>query len=98
VPNTIFERLARGRPAPAAEKPQGQPKELAEALLGWLERWPKPIVTPADIHNDGPRPKYNRETAIRSAQILVAHGHLQPIKGPRGGSQWRIIRESLTPK
>src|SRR5262249_19125702 len=95
---TIFDRLAAGRPAPPIEKPKGQPKELAEALLGWLERWPKNIVSPRDIRIWGPLALHNREAAIRSAEILVAHGRLQPTKGPRGGSRWEIIRESLTPK
>src|SRR5262249_20215020 len=48
---TIFDRLAAGRPAPPIEKPKRQPKELAEALLGWLERWPKNIVSSRDIRS-----------------------------------------------
>jgi len=52
---TIFDRLARGRPAPAEEKTKQQPKQLAEALLGWLERWPKPTVSSRDIRIWGPK-------------------------------------------
>jgi hypothetical protein len=69
------------------------PKEQAEALLGWLERWPKPCVSSRDIRIWGPKILHNRESAIRSAEILVAHGRLRLLK-PR---VWEIIRDPLTP-
>src|SRR5262245_33719230 len=64
VPNTIFERLAKGRPTPPTEKPKRQPKEQAEALLRWLERWPKPVVSSRDIRIWGPLALHNKENAI----------------------------------
>src|SRR5262245_59609499 len=92
---TIFDRLAAGRPAPPIEKPKRQPKELAEALLGWLERWPKNIVSSRDIRIWGPLALHNREAAIRSAEILVAHGRLHPH--PLKPRVWKIVRDPLIP-
>src|SRR5262249_11395514 len=89
----IFKRLNRGKPPPE-EKAKRQPKELAEALLGWLERWPKPTVSSRDIRIWGPKALHDRERAIRSAEILVAHGRLQPTPKPR---VWEIVRDPLIP-
>jgi len=91
---TIFEQLSKSRPAPVAKKPQRQPKEQAEALLGWLERWPKNTVSSRDIRIWGPKFIRNRESAIRSAQILAAQGRLRPLK-PR---VWEIIRDPIIPR
>ena len=88
----IFERLNREKPPPE-EKAKRQPKELAEALLGWLERWPKQVLTLNDLRNYAPRSIRNKETAIRSAQILTAHGHLKRL----AAHKWQIVREGLTP-
>jgi hypothetical protein len=88
---TIFEKLGKHRTAATHEEKTQQPKERAQALLNWLLRWPKPILTANDIRNYGPRPKHNRESAINTAQILVAHGHLTPL----AAHKWKIIREPL---
>ena len=92
MPN-IFDRLNRTRPAPAEEKAKQQPVEVAEVLLGWLVRWPKPILTLTDLRNFAPRPIRKKEIALRSAQILAAHGHLAPL----AAHKWQIIRQPLTP-
>ena len=92
----LFERLSAGRPAEPVTKPKPQPKELAEALLGWLERWPKPTVSSRDIRIWGPKALHDRERAIRSAEILVAHGRLHPH--PLKPRVWEIVREPLTPR
>jgi hypothetical protein len=68
----LFERLARGRPAPVEEKTQQQPQEQARILLAWLLRWPKPVLTLTDLRNFSPRAIRNKEIAIRAAQILAA--------------------------
>jgi hypothetical protein len=88
---TLFERLSQGRPAKAAVKqPHTEPAQL---LLNWLQRWNKPTVTWKEIRNFGPRPIRDRETAIRSAQVLVAHGWLTELKSHQG----QIIRKNLIP-
>src|SRR5262249_29032840 len=82
----------RSRPvAPPAEKPKRQPKELA----GWLERWPKPTVSSRDIRIWGPKVLHDRERAIRSAEILVAHARLHPH--PLKPRVWEIVRDPSPP-
>jgi hypothetical protein len=91
---TIFERLDRGRPAPVVKKKtEQQPQEQARILLNWLLRWPKPVLTLTDLRNFSPRAIRDKETAIRSAQILTAHGHLTPL----AAHKWQIVRDSLIP-
>jgi len=93
---TVFDRLRRPATSLAEEKTKRQPKELAEALLGWLERWPKPVVSSRDIRVWGPKALHNRESAIHAAEILVAHGRLHPH--PLKKRVWEIIRDPLTPR
>ena len=88
---TVFDRLRR--PATPLVEEKRQPKELAEALLGWLERWPKPVLTLNDLRNFAPRSIRDKETAIRSARILTAYGHLTAL----AAHKWKINREPLTP-
>jgi hypothetical protein len=90
---TIFERLNRGQPAPVKKKTEQQPQEQAKVLLDWLLRWPKPVLTLNDIRNFSPRAIRDKETAIRSAQILAAHGHLAPL----ADHKWQIVRQTLIP-
>jgi hypothetical protein len=91
---TIFEKLAKHRTAAQPEEKTQQPKERAQALLNWLQRWPKPTVSSRDIRIWGPKVLHDRERAIHSAEILVAHGHLQSTPKNR---VWKIIREPLIP-
>jgi len=87
----LFERLSKHRPAEAAiEQPSQEP---AQKLLTWLQTWDQPTVTLRTIRNFAPRRVRDRETAIRSAQILVAHGFLTPVNS----YTWQIIRQPLTP-
>ena len=87
---TLFERLSRNRPAEAViEQPSQEP---AQKLLTWLQTWDQPTITARDIRNFGPRPR-DRETAIRSAQILVANGFLSPVNS----HTWQIVRQPLVP-
>ena len=86
----LFERLSKGRPS-STEKTQKPPPE--QLLLNWLQRWPKPTVSTKDIRVYGPYSLRNGESAIRSAQILAAHGFLSPVTARR----WQIIRQTLTP-
>ena len=87
---SLFERLAKGRPAEPAPK---TPHSDAQKMLDWLQRWPKPTISSRDIRIWGPGAIRNRESAIRSAQILVAHGWLVPLAARR----WKVVREPLTP-
>ena len=90
---TIFARLSKGRPVQVDKKTEQQPQEQATTLLNWLLRWPKPVLTLNDLRNFSPRAIRNKETAIRSAQILAAHGHLTPL----ATHKWQIVRDNILP-
>jgi len=77
-------------PAPVNPKPQ---KDHAQLLLDFLQRWSKPTISSRDIRIWGPMALHNREGAIRSAQILAAHGWLIPI----AERKWQVVRKPLTP-
>jgi len=91
--SNLFDRLDRGRPPAPAEEKTRPKNELAQLLLNWLQRWPKPTVSSRDIRIWGPKTIRDRESAIRSAQILAAHGYLTPLKN----RVWQVVREPLTP-
>lgn len=93
---TLFDRLGRPAPTEKAATPTEKAKEKpepAQLLWTWLETWNRSVVTARDIRNFGPRPIRNRESAIRSAQILVAHGRLVPL----AAHKWQVVRAPLTP-
>jgi len=75
------------------EKTEQQPQEQAAILLGWVAKWPKPILTLTDLRNFAPRPIRKKEIAINAAKILAAHGHLTPL----APHKWQIIRQPLIP-
>jgi len=92
---TLFERLARGRPAPA-EAVEKQPHSDAQKMLDFLGRWPEDTVTVRDIRVYGPNSLRNRKDAISSAEILVANGWLKPIKPSRPDTYaWQIVRKNI---
>jgi len=84
---TIFERLDRGRPAPVKKKTKADHPQL---LLDFLQRWNKPNISSRDIRIYGPTAIRDRESAIRSAQILAAHGHLVPLTARK----WQVVRKN----
>jgi len=90
--SNLFDKLDRRR-APVAEQLQQHPQQQAAILLGWVARWPKPVLTLTDVRNFGPRAVRKKEIAIRSAQILAAHGHLTTL----AAHKWKIVREPLIP-
>jgi len=90
---THGERFSFADDAPAEEKTQQQPKQQAEVLLSWLDKWPKPILTLRDLRNFAPRSIRNKEIGLRATRILTAHGHLTPL----AATKWQIIRQPLTP-
>jgi hypothetical protein len=86
----IFKRLSAGRPAP---EPTREPAPLAAGrLLDWIQNnWTQPIIRVRDICIYGPHPIRDRESAIKTAEILVKHGWLVPMKPHRCDTKrWRI--------
>jgi len=91
---SIFDRLAHSRPAEAATKPPH--KDPAQLLLDWLQRWGKNTVRMNEILVYGPRPMRKRESAISSAEVLVKHGWLIPLKTRRPDMlEWQIVRRPI---
>jgi hypothetical protein len=89
---TIFERLNKGRPAPEPKQP---PKEPAQLLLDFLQRWPKPTIRAKDIYQYAPRStRPNKETAIKNAEVLARHGWLTALETHhRNRKVWKIVRK-----
>ena len=89
----LFERLARGRPAPAEEKVKIDP---AQKLLDWLQTWNKPTICAREILMYGPRSTRNRKDANDATEILVRHGWLAPLQThQRDWRRWQIIRQPV---
>jgi hypothetical protein len=65
----------------------------AQKLLDWLNRRPGDFITARDIRIYGPGALRNRESALRSAQILAAHGFLIPL----AAHKWQVVRKNLAP-
>ena len=86
----IFERLAKGRPP---QEPTPLPTPLAAGrLLDWLQNnWTQPTIRARDICVYGPNSIRDRESAIKTAEVLVKHGWLVPMKTRRYDTKmWRI--------
>jgi len=93
----LFERLDQGRPAPV-EKPQ----EIspAQALLNWLQKWPKPTICTKEILQFGPRIVRKQKDADNATKILEQYGWLIPQKTKQSNWRlWRIVRKpTIHPK
>jgi len=90
---TIFEKLSKGRPA---EQKTKQP-DRAQLLLNFLQKWHQPTITSKQIYQYAPRAvRSDRETAIKTAEILEQHGWLsrRPTK-TRGWRVWEITRRPI---
>jgi len=92
MPKSNGERFSFATDEPTPEKVKIK-VDPAQLLLDFLQRWSKPIISSRDIRIWGPKALHNREGAIRSAQILAAHGWLIPI----AERKWQIVRKNLTP-
>jgi hypothetical protein len=93
--SNIFERLEKRRPP--AEKTISAREQHAQKILEWLLRWPKPTVRGKDLRIFGPHPR-DRKNTLESADVLVRHGWLAPIKSRRyDGHAWEIIRKPMIP-
>ena len=80
---------------PAPNKKAQEPAP-AQKLLDWLQRWREPTVRMNEILVYGPRPVRKRENALNSAQKLVEHGWLVPIKTRRPDMiEWQIVRRPI---
>lgn len=82
----------------AEPEPIKKPQEPspAQRLLDWLQRWRKPTISSRQICQFGPRPKQNRDSVIKTAEILVKHGWLTPIKTHRPDMRhWQIVRRPI---
>jgi hypothetical protein len=77
-------------PPPIKAQPHKDPAQL---LLDWLNRRPGDFITARDIRIYGPGSLRNRESALRSAQILAAHGFLIPLTAHK----WQVVRKNLAP-
>jgi len=94
VAKTLFERLAKNRPAPTEERTKQA--DHAQKLLDWLQRWTKPTITTRDIHIYGPQSIRDRESTISSAKVLVDYGWLIPLKAHRRDMhKWHIVRRPI---
>jgi len=91
----LFDRLDAKRP-PAEEK-TAQP-DPAQKLLDWLLQCGKSTVYTRDILIYGPHSLRNRESMLKSTEVLVRHGWLVPAKtNPRNKRerQWHIVHKSV---
>jgi hypothetical protein len=94
---TLFERLARSRPAQTEERKRPLTElEQAQRLLDWLQVWNKPSVSTKDIRCFGPGCLRDKERALKSAQILERFGWLTPSNPhQRKVRRWEIARRPI---
>jgi len=94
VQNTIFQRLAAGRPAPPTEeKPKVDP---AQRLLTWLlQGWPGQTINSKQLYQYAPKSiRPDRESAIKTAEVLVKCKWLVPLPTRRRNERlWQILRK-----
>jgi hypothetical protein len=87
----LFERLAAARPTSVEEKQP--PKDPAQTLLTWLQKWGKSVVSLRDIQLFGPSIVRNQRSAIDAAETLVKTNWLVPDKAHRRDRRvWQVIR------
>ena len=86
----IFKRLSAGRPPQEPILPATP--QAAGVLLSWLQNnWKESIIRARDIQRLGPNSIRDRESAIKTAEILERHGWLVPMKPHRCDTKrWRI--------
>ena len=69
----------------------------AQKMLDWLQRWPKPTVSAKEIYQYAPSSiRFDRENAIKTAEILAKHGWLAPLPTRRRDRRvWQITRKLI---
>src|SRR4029077_5183302 len=84
--------FARYCTEPEKERPETPPPQIPMAagiLLGWLQNnWKKPVIRVRDICIYGPNPIRDRESAIRTAEVLERRGFLVAMKTHRYDAKW----------
>ena len=89
---SIFNRLAKSRPAEAATKPPH--KDPAQLLLNWLQTWNKPTICAREILMYGPRSTRKQKDADEATRVLQKYGWLVPLEtNQRDWRRWQIIRQ-----
>jgi len=90
----LFERLDQGRPALIEPDPQPTPQATppeVRRLLDWLQHWGRPTICLRDIYCFGPTTIRDRESALKSTEILTKRGWLLPLKTHRyDRKKWQI--------
>jgi len=98
---SLFERLDKGRPPPAEDRPKPEANTVSSQLArdlqklhDWLQNdWNKPTIRARDICRFGPNAIRDRKRAIDLAKILVGHGWLIPNQTRRRNmKEWQIVR------
>ena len=79
---------------PPKEKIEPPSRDGAQLLLNWLSRRPGATITHRQIRNFGPGSVRDKEIAMRSAEVLTAHGFLTRINS----TTWKINRDPLVPQ
>jgi hypothetical protein len=81
----------------ADEPPKEQPRknDHAQLLLDWVLRQRKQIITSKDLYQYAPRCiRFDRENAVRTAEVLVRHGWLARLPTRRRDARaWQVIRK-----
>src|SRR5262249_16382165 len=81
-------------PKPEIKQPQ---KDPAQRLLTWLQRWPKPTITPREIRIYGPKDLRSQESVFSTTEALVRYGWLTALKQPRGKNthEWEVVHKTV---
>jgi hypothetical protein len=91
-PSVFAKYIDHPQQAPApSPTPLATPPEALK-LLNWLQNtWTKPTIRARDIYQYGPRPIRNKESTLKSTEILERRGWLIPLKTPRyDAKRWQI--------
>jgi len=77
--------------------PQPQGPSPAQRLLDWLQKWPHETISSKQLYQYAPRAvRSDRETAIKTAEILEQYGWLSRRKTKtRGWRVWEITRRPV---
>jgi len=83
-----------------ADEPPLKPKthkDLAQQMLDWIQRWPRPTISSKQIYQYAPRAvRSDRETAIKTAEILERYGWLSRRETKiRSWRVWEITRRPV---
>ena len=90
---SVFARFIENRPKQGQVAQEPSP---AQKLLNFLQRWPKDTVSVREITLFGPSAIRAQRGEINTAEILVKHGWLTPIRSrQRNMRHWQIVRRPI---